>query len=213
MPEMEIVPGTQFRNAFNRETFIFHQGIRSGANSFTVVLEAGGSGGGNALKHVHPTSDERFFVKRGAVVITVGPDQFLVSAGEEMTVPAGKPHCFHSAWDGVTEMVVEFSPVGQQMQFFANFAALVSLRPEWFHPDGRPHILLMALKLATFSNSLYLSGIPVWLQKWLFAALAPIATLRGYRMLIGRSHAQSSSAKQTTTEDRPGAGKGYRDLT
>ena len=50
-----IAPGTRLVNAFNKETFIFHD-PREGLPSaeFQVLLEAGGSGGGNAVAHIHP---------------------------------------------------------------------------------------------------------------------------------------------------------------
>ena len=45
-----------------------------------------------------------------------------------------------------------------------------------------PHKLLMALMLNTYRGHFCLAGPPVWLQKVMFAALAPIARLKGYRL-------------------------------
>ena len=60
MAEVSLVPdvvdaGLVLRNSFNGETFIFNDGATSDdVARFDVVLESGGSGGGNALVHVHP---------------------------------------------------------------------------------------------------------------------------------------------------------------
>lgn len=185
MGNFKIKQGTSLTNRFNKETFIFHQGIEGvEADSFTVVLEAGGSGGGNALEHIHPQAAEHFFVRRGAIVVSVDGVKHMIPEGEGITVPPGRPHYFQNAVDGTTELVIRFSPAGKQMKFFGNFAALCSERPEWFHPDGRPHLLLMALKLSAFSGCLYLAGKPIWLQKLVFGMLSTIAKMRGYKMLI-----------------------------
>ena len=49
------------RNNFNGETFIFSaRQDDPGKASFKVQLDPGGSGGGSALVHVHPTADETF---------------------------------------------------------------------------------------------------------------------------------------------------------
>ena len=51
----EIKRGTKLRNAFNKETFVFSGPVDDPAVArFEVILEEGGSGGGNALLHVHP---------------------------------------------------------------------------------------------------------------------------------------------------------------
>ena len=67
-----IAPGTRLVNAFNKETFIFHdprEGLPSAA--FRVLLDAGGSGGGNAVAHIHPESDEHFTVHAGVLKVMI----------------------------------------------------------------------------------------------------------------------------------------------
>jgi hypothetical protein len=49
---------------------------------------------------------------------------------------------------------------------------------------GDPHFLLIALVLNTYPDHLYLAGPPVFLQKLLFALLAPLSRVRGYRIEI-----------------------------
>lgn len=100
-------------------------------------------------------------------------------------MPRGEPHFFANASDGVTELTIEFTPAQQHLRLFANFESLAQKRPQWFSDRGDPNFLLIALALHTYRDHLYLAGPPIFLQKLLFAALAPLACLRGYAMEIG----------------------------
>jgi mannose-6-phosphate isomerase-like protein (cupin superfamily) len=180
-----IKQGTVLRNAYNKETFIFSHPIDDPAvAAFDVVLEEGGSGGGNALVHVHPLAEEIFKVRSGRMKVVIGGKQCVLETGQSATVPRRAPHCFMNASDGTTEITVEFVPAQQHLRFFANFASLAQHRPEWFSAKGDPNLLLIALALDAYRDHLYLAGPPMFLQKLLFAVLAPIARLRGYRLEV-----------------------------
>lgn len=185
MPRIKIARGAQLCNEFNGETFVFTHGIDDPDNAtFDVILQPGGSGGGNALEHVHPLADEHFTVRRGAITVSVGGVRKTIQAGETMTVPHGAAHFFMNAVDETTEITIRFTPAGQQLRYFANFAFLASRRTQWFAANGAPHFLLMALVLSTYKDCLYLSRVPIPLQKLLFAVCAPIARMKGYRVEI-----------------------------
>jgi mannose-6-phosphate isomerase-like protein (cupin superfamily) len=181
----EITRGTRLRNAFNKETFVFSGPLDNpGIARFGVILEKGGSGGGNALVHVHPDAEEHFSVRSGRIKVVVDGREQLVDAGGTAIVRRGRPHYFANVGDGNAELEISFSPAQQHLRFFANFATLTVKQPSWFSSAGDPNFLLIALVLHTYSDHLYLAGVPIWLQKLLFAALAPLARLRGYRMAI-----------------------------
>ncbi len=176
-----ITIGMRLRNEFNKETFIFtHDVADASIAEFDVHLDPGGSGGGNAMEHIHPHADERFTVHRGAIAVTVNGISHHVAAGESFTVPMGASHCFRNAVDDKTELTIRFSPSGQQLRFFANFATIVSQKTNWFKSDGAPHFLLMALILSVYRDCYFVAGPPFWLQRAIFGALAPLARLRGY---------------------------------
>jgi quercetin dioxygenase-like cupin family protein len=180
-----IEQGAVLRNAFNKETFIFSGPVDDpDVAKFDVVLEKGGSGGGNALVHVHPGAEEHFTVKAGRIKVVVNGQERIVGPGESAIVPRGQPHHFANASEGNSEITVEFRPAQQHLRFFANFASMAEKHPEWFSAAGEPDFLLVALTLNTYRGHLYLAAIPPIVQKVLFAVLAPIARLRGYRMEI-----------------------------
>jgi mannose-6-phosphate isomerase-like protein (cupin superfamily) len=183
--QTDIKRGMKLRNAFNKETFIFSGPVDDPEIArFGVVLEEGGSGGGNALEHVHPGADEHFTVKSGRIKIVIDGREQIVESGGHAVVPRGKPHFFANAGAEVVELEIEFKPAQQQLRFFANFASLAANRTAWFSSKGDAHVLLIALVLHTYRDHLYLAGPPIFLQKILFAILAPLARLRGYRMAI-----------------------------
>ena len=185
MTHSTLPRGARLVNEFNGETFVFRHGADDPNNAeFDVVLEPGGSGGADALEHIHPLADEHFTVHSGAILVSIKGVQHTVLAGDEVVVPRGMPHFFKNAVDGVTEITIRFTPAGQQLRFFANFSFLAAHRKQWFSKKGVPHFLLMALVLATYKDCLYLAGSPIFLQKLLFASLAPIARLMGYRIEI-----------------------------
>jgi mannose-6-phosphate isomerase-like protein (cupin superfamily) len=181
----ELERGTKLRNAFNKETFVFSGPVDNPSVArFEVILEQGGTGGGNALLHIHPGADEHFAVKSGRIKIVVEGREQIVESGETAVVPRGKPHFFANAGDGAAELEIEFRPAQQQLRFFANFATLAAHRTEWFSSKGDPKFLMIALVLHTYRDHLYLAGPPIFLQKFIFAMLAPLARLCGYRMAI-----------------------------
>jgi mannose-6-phosphate isomerase-like protein (cupin superfamily) len=180
-----IEPGAVLRNAFNKETFVFSSPIDDPQTArFDVILDQGGSGGGNALVHVHPGADEHFRVRSGRIKIVINGHERELGPGQCDVVPRGAPHFFANAGEGPAEITVEFKPAQQHLRFFANFASLAQNRAGWFSRRGDPNFLLIALVLDVYRDHLYLAGPPILLQKLLFTVLAPIARLRGYRMEI-----------------------------
>jgi mannose-6-phosphate isomerase-like protein (cupin superfamily) len=178
--EMQDEQRSVVRNAFNKETFIFSGTDDPEVARFDVILGKGGSGGGNALVHVHPFAEERFVVRAGRIKVVVEGREQLVGPGQEAVVPRGKPHFFMNAWDGDTELTVEFRPPQQHLLFFYNFARLTADRPEWFSKQGDPKFLLIAATLGRFKDHIYLARPPIVVQKILFAVLAPVARRLGY---------------------------------
>ena len=185
MDSISFTPGMTLVNAFNHETFVFTTPESADAAEFEVRLGSGGSGGGDAMAHIHPETDETFTVRSGLLNVSVDGQEHELRPGETMTVPRGKPHFFRNAHEDDTVLVVRFTPAQHHLRFFLNFGTIAQNHPEWFGPKGEPSFLLMALTLHTFKGHFYVAGPPVWVQKLLFATFAPIARLMGYKVVVG----------------------------
>ena len=176
--------GEVIANAFNGETFHFPAAGEPYGAVFDVVLAAGGTGGGNALVHIHPLANEVFAVQTGRLEVVIAGKSHFASPGEAITIPRGVPHFFANASGGATRATVSFDPPQQHLAFFRNFAMLTQNKPQWFSAKGDPKLLLIALVLDVYPDHLYLAGPPVRVQKLIFALLAKVARWRGYRLAI-----------------------------
>jgi quercetin dioxygenase-like cupin family protein len=185
MGSFSFTPGLTLVNTFNDETFVFTTPESADLAEFEVRLGPGGSGGGNAMAHIHPKTDETFTVRSGLLSVAIDGQMHQLRPGETITVPRGKQHFFRNADKGDTLAIVRFTPAQHQLRFFLNFATIAQNRPEWFGSKGEPSFLLMALTLHTFKDHFYVAGPPIWVQRIVFATLAPIARLLGYKVVVG----------------------------
>jgi len=88
MMQTDITRGTRLRNTFNKETFVFAGPVDdSEVARFGVILDQGGSGGGNAVEHIHPGADEHFTVKSGRIKIVIEGNEQVVESGGHAVVP------------------------------------------------------------------------------------------------------------------------------
>jgi hypothetical protein len=178
-------PGLTLHNHFNGESFVFTEGD-TGIETcrFDVILAPGGSGGGNALEHVHPLAVETFAVHKGFLKVVIAGREHLAGPGDVVTAPKGAPHHFANGHDGETQATVTFEPAQNFIRFFANFASTTQQYPQWYSKRGDPRLLLVAFTLNAYPDHFYLTTLPVGLQIWMFALLSPFAWLLGYRVLI-----------------------------
>jgi mannose-6-phosphate isomerase-like protein (cupin superfamily) len=90
-----IERGMRLYNAFNKETFVFSEPVDDPAVArFDVVLEQGGTGGGNALLHIHPYAEEHFSIRSGQIKVVVEDKEHVVGPGESFVTGVcwNKPH-------------------------------------------------------------------------------------------------------------------------
>jgi len=182
-----VAAGTRLFNPYNRETFIFTKPVESeDAAEFDVLLEPSSSHGDDGVSHIHPKSDEYFTVRSGSLRVIVDGNERLVGPGETVVVPRGRPHYFRNGHDGETLFTIRFEPGMKFLRFFLEFGTAVETHPEWYDEKGNSSPLLTALALHEFPNQIYVAGTPIWVQKLIFAALAPIARLKGYHLPFRR---------------------------
>ena len=178
-------PGTRIRNPLQGETFIFtHVDETADEVRFDVFLERGGMTTGSGRQHIHPKSDEEFIVREGRLKVMVAGAWHELGAGDHIIIPRGTPHLFRNGHDGETLFTTRFSPPQAFLRFFVNMAQNTANNANWYSAKGEPHLLLLAQRLHTYKDHAYGHGIPVWFQKALFAALSPVAWLKGYRLAV-----------------------------
>lgn len=179
-------PGTRLRNPFNGETFIFTQaGEDAGAFRFDVLVEPGGMLTGTGRQHLHPFADEEFAVRHGRLRLMVDGAWRELGPGEALLVPKGTPHLFRNGHEGETLFTATFRPAMQFPAMFLNMASNIARHPEWYDARGEPPLLLQALTLNAYAGHAYVADLPVWLQRLVFAVLAPVALAKGYRLAVG----------------------------
>ncbi|MCY1669204.1 cupin domain-containing protein [Rhizobium sp. SL86] len=199
MQQALVTANTHITNAYNKETFVFtHPYDGEDPARFDVILGEGGSGGGNAIAHIHPEADETFHVQEGCLEVMIDGTPHIVEAGHSVTVPKGSAHCFRNAFSGETRATVSFHPPQQQLRFFLNLAMWTAEEPRNFSAKGDAKLLPMALALHAYRDHLYIAGPPIWFQKLLFAVLAPIAGLTGRRLAIKPSVRRQQPAPEAS---------------
>jgi quercetin dioxygenase-like cupin family protein len=131
--------------------------------------------------HRHMEQESRFKVVSGELGARLGGGRPRVyRPGETLIVPAGTHHLIWNAVRGETSALVEIEPAGNFEQFLETIFGL--MRDGRMHGNGPiPRPYLHSALLAS-ANQIYISGVPLSLQRpgiWLMARLAK---LRGYRL-------------------------------
>ncbi len=143
-----------------------------------ILFPPGASG---PPRHVHVRTEERVLVLEGELTVSLGGrrDRRLLRAGESLALPAGLPHRF---WNPSGQPVCF---VGEARPAVALGAALVRLcqlgEQGKLTRRGAPKNPF-ELALLFEASELYLTGIPVALQRPLQRRLAAAARRRGYTL-------------------------------
>lgn len=130
-----------------------------------------------AAEHVHPRQEERFQVLSGTLRFRRKGQEQDVSAGGEIVIPMNTPHAWWNAGDEEARVLVEFSPARNTQRFFETFFGLA--RDGKTNKKGLPHPLHIPILAREYD--MYLPRPPIPVQKALFALLAPIGRLLGYK--------------------------------
>lgn len=131
--------------------------------------------------HVHPLQEERFEVLSGAIRARLGNQEAKsLLEGERMTVAPGTPHTWWNDGEEAARVSVDFRPALNSEIAFETIYGLA--RDGKTDEKGVPNLLQFAVMLSGINkNELYLAQPPIPVQKALFAALAPVGRLLGYK--------------------------------
>lgn len=151
--------------------------------------------------HVHPRQTERFEVLEGELLVIRGKESRRLVPGETWQVPPGVAHRWENPSDDPTVFRASFDPARRTRDLFLSLHGITASA---FHGGGSPGLMYAVLLGRKYPEHIHLPGIPAGLQRTVFALLAPVASLLGYRVPPGgndpESRGGSSSADRSTEE-------------
>ena len=154
-----------------------------------------------AAPHVHPLTEETFEIRAGTWAFVVDDEEKRVGPGEEATIPAGTPHAWWNAGEEEGVAIVGFRPALKADEFFESFFGLAQdgkVSPK----TGLPNLLWMALILRHYRDFVHLARPPLLVQRAVFAPLAVVAKLFGYRLPYPYGRSRETTPRTTPTGRR-----------
>jgi quercetin dioxygenase-like cupin family protein len=171
--------GDVIENPETGERAVFRLGTEETGGELLVVEVFVEPGGAVTGEHVHPVTEESFTVLSGRVGFRLDGRESIAELGQPLHVPAGMAHDWWNAGEEEARIVVEISPADRFEVVITNLFGLA--RDGKTNSKGVPNFLQVALFAREFEDVLYFTKPPRVVQKVLFAILAPVARLLGYR--------------------------------
>ena len=149
-------------------------------------------GGAVAGKHVHSYITERFEVRAGSVRFHLDGRDEIAQPGQRVEVPPGVVHDWWNVGDDEAHVLVDIRPAERFELMIQNLYGLANDGKA----DGRgvPQLLPLALFAREFRREGEFIRPPRIVQRLLFAALAPLARVRGYRAVTPESPGPTGKA-------------------
>ncbi len=153
-------------------------------------------------EHSHPYATETFTVMRGTLGVRIDGRESQAATGTRVSVPPGTRHDWWNAGDDTAWVIIEVDPGDKFEKMIRNLFFLAADG----HTDatGRPHLLQAALLAREFDDTIRFTHPPRIVQRILFAALAPLARLRG----LQGSYAAYETRRSGTVDALEGLGTG-----
>lgn len=151
-----------------------------------IIYETGGE---YFPEHVHPRQDKTFKVTEGEFVVTIEGERRVYVTGDEGTIPAGVPQLYY-AGDATAHVLWKIRPPMAFDELFRMTSSLAHAGKT--KPDGTPSMLSMAVFLHEHPDMVYLTKLPIGVQKALFALLSPIGRLFGHQAHFPGSESMST---------------------
>jgi quercetin dioxygenase-like cupin family protein len=172
--------GEEIYNPVQGDWIVFGQTARNTSGELLSGEMVVAPSGGNSL-HVHPLQEEHFEVLSGTLGVQIEDEHRILGQGEEATVPPGTPHRWFNEDDRENARVLlELRPALNTEIFFETLYGLAA--DGKIDEEGVPSLLQTAVALdGLHKGEIYPATPPIALQKALFALLAPVGKLVGYR--------------------------------
>jgi quercetin dioxygenase-like cupin family protein len=170
--------GDSIENPVTRDRIIFRQTARETNGALLQFEEIMAASGIGPPEHVHPRQHERIEVLAGTLGGRVGGRAYQLQAGQHLDIAPGTAHTWWNAGTDDLRLLTDFRPALQTELFFETLYGLA--RDGRLNARGMPRFLQIAVLVPPCD--MFLAKPPVPLQRALFALLAPVARMRGYRL-------------------------------
>jgi len=175
-----VKAGDFIENPVTGETMRFVLTGRETANELLRIEMVVRPGGFVASEHVHPHQEERFHITSGRIRLRVDGEERLYAAGDSITIPAGTPHVWWNSGTDDLRVTLEFRPAGRFAEFITTFFAMAVAGKT--NVRGLPRdVLQLGVTLAEYRDVIRGTTPPWAVQQALFAVMAPLGRLLGYR--------------------------------
>lgn len=172
------IQGTEIVNARTGQRMRF---VRTARDTNGELLELDCFSPPNGVRepeHIHPQQESSFAVHGGTLVVSINGEEQTAVSGERIVIPPGVPHRFWAVGDQEAHYFQEFRPALKTEAFFELFFRLS--RENKLNEQGLPNLLMLAVMGQHFWNEIQVTSPPPWLQRILYAALAPVGRVAGY---------------------------------
>jgi quercetin dioxygenase-like cupin family protein len=171
--------GDVIENPVTGERVVVRVGTEDSGGDLLVVDGYVKPGGAVTGEHVHPAIDEHFTVLRGRVGFRIDGREAIAESGERLHVPAGTAHDWWNAGQEEALVRAEIRPGARFEEMAINLFSLA--QDGKTNSKGMPNLLQAAIFAREFSDVLYFTRPPLWVQRLLFGVLAGVARALGYR--------------------------------
>jgi len=149
------------------------------------------AGGAVTGEHFHPTITERFTVLAGIIGYKLGGKVGIAQAGDTLDLPAGIVHDWWNMGKDEARVIVQIKPAIRFEQMATTLFALA--KEGKTNKKGMPNLLQLAVISEEFKDVIQFIIPPVWVQRILFAGLARLGRLLGYKPMYAHHLIQAKS--------------------
>jgi len=142
-------------------------------------------GGFVAAEHVHPNQEERYEILAGQLKVRLDGREQTAGPGDRVIVPAGRAHVWRNGGDEEVRFRCEVTPALRFETFIETFFGLASDGKT--DRRGMPNPLQVAVLMRAYRDEIRLARPSPAVQSLLFAPLAVVGRLVGYRSSYPRS--------------------------
>jgi quercetin dioxygenase-like cupin family protein len=193
--------GARLENPVTGESLVIRVGAEESGGEYLQADYWLKPGGGVAAAHIHPLQEETFEVVSGTPLFVIGRTRHPSQPGERHVVPAGMPHRILNASDHEIHLLTELRPALRSAQLLRTIWGLALDGKT--DAKGFPSLLQIAVTAQEFRPEIHFAQAPLFVQRLVFGALAPLGRMLGYRGAYVPSGLATSIADPSMADQTP----------